>query len=83
MGRNGAPQRTRQRIAADRAEAARLYLMGKPIGVIADYLPHLTYASVRKDVQALTRDWRASALVDMDEARGHELARLDVIEREA
>ena len=83
MTRYKAPHRTRQEIAHDRAEIMRLHRMGKPVREIAVHLSHLSRHTIYKDLQRITRDWRAAAIIDMDEARGQELTRLDLVEHEA
>lgn len=65
-----------------RAQVARLYVTGKLQNEIAAELS-ISTATVSRDIQDIREGWKQSALFDFHEALGHELARLDEIEREA
>jgi len=67
---------------AHQADIARLILLGYDQKQIADEL-RLTPAMVSRDASEIEDRWRTSALIDFDQARARELARIEMIEREA
>jgi hypothetical protein len=78
----GRSAQERFRILERRKRVAGMYLrsmsqweIGRQLGV--------TQQCVAKDVQALEKEWLASALVDIDMAKAKELARIDRLERVA
>ena len=73
--RNESQRTLTQAIIADRV------LKNHKLSDIATDLK-LSYQQVLKDLQIVEAQWRASALVDFDEARGIELAKLAAVERE-
>uniref|UniRef100_A0A6M3J0I5 Putative DNA binding, helix-turn-helix domain containing protein n=1 Tax=viral metagenome TaxID=1070528 RepID=A0A6M3J0I5_9ZZZZ len=74
-------KRGQRRQTEDRNRIARLYKEGRPQAEIADALG-LTPQQVRADLVALHRLWLQTGLLDLDEARGKELVRLDRLEVE-
>ena len=60
---------------------ADLYLQGWLQSEIAEELG-LSKATVCRDLQVLQREWLQSALVDFNEAKAQELAKVDRLERE-
>lgn len=78
-GRNAAE---RCRILERRKRVAALYLQGLGQWEIGRQLG-VTQQCIAKDVQALEKEWLASALVDLDAAKAKELARIDRLERVA
>ena len=77
MGRG----RDRAQLTRDRRRIADLYLQGKLQAEIAGKLG-IDQSTVSRDLKALHREWQQSALVDIDKAKGQELARIDRLERE-
>ena len=75
MARRSAAQREK-----DLERTAELYLRGVYQSVIAAELG-VTQGTVSNDLKALYKRWQASALVDIDEAKSRELARIDELER--
>lgn len=69
-------------LAESRANIARLYLHGKKIDEIARAL-NLTKTIVIRDLDYIRRVWMMSAIIDLDEAKSRELARLDELEATA
>jgi len=67
-------------IAERRQEAAWYYLKGCTQAEIAAFLG-CCRSTITKDLAALQRDWRESALRDFDAARSVELAKIDHLER--
>lgn len=65
-----------------RQQVAELSLQGWSQATIAEHL-HVAQATVSNDLNVIRRDWRESAIRDFDQARGVELQKLDLIEREA
>ena len=66
----------------DRAEIARLHLLGQQQEQIAQAL-NLTASTVSREVKTLVELWRERALVDTTALRGQELAKLDQLAVEA
>jgi hypothetical protein len=69
-------------IARRRQEIAELVLEGWTQAAIAEKLS-LSQAAVSKDLKQIRIAWRESSIRDFDELRCQELAKLDMIEREA
>jgi len=65
---------------SDRAEIARRYLLGEGQASIGSSLG-ISQQQVSYDLGVLQKRWRESALIDIDEAKGKELARIDNLER--
>lgn len=79
---------------ARRARVASFKIQGKSLREMAELLEKDGYVNPRtgkawslhilsEDVQELEERWKASALVDITEAKARELAKLDELEREA
>lgn len=82
------PKRTPQQREIDFVETARLYARGFMLHEIAEELCRdrdytLTKQQISLDLKRLRAQWREAAQIDMDQAVGRELARLDEIERQA
>jgi hypothetical protein len=78
-GRNA---QERFRILERRKRVAAMYLQGMSQWEIGRQLG-VTQQCIAKDVQALEKEWLASAVVDIDAAKAKELARVDRLERVA
>src|SRR5262245_9793644 len=65
-----------------RQQVADLILEGWNQGAIAEHLG-VTQAAVSKDLKQIQVAWQESAIRDFDDARALELAKLNLIEREA
>lgn len=76
-GRKG---RTADEIARDRARVAEMYLAGRYQSEIAQELG-LSQQQISYDLQAVRREWQASAVRNFDEAKAQELAKIDHLER--
>ena len=68
-------------IAERRKEVARMYLSGHPQIEIAQKVG-VSQRQVSGDLKRLRQAWQQSALVDIDEAKARELAKLDRLENE-
>ena len=82
-----ASKRTPIQIERDRRDIANLYLQGWTQHRIVDHLnAHRPYDLSRQmisyDLGRLRKQWRESALIDIDEAKARELAKVDRLERE-
>lgn len=87
-----APKRTRGQRENDRSFIARLYLQGKTQQVITDAINdryakqeigiHLSRQSILNDIKWIRKQWLDSALVDFNEVKAVELAKIDDLERE-
>ena len=75
-----ANKRTPVQIEKDRAEIASMYLRGMTQVAIAEDLD-MTQQMVSYDLQRIQKAWQESALVDINEAKSRELARIDELER--
>lgn len=73
------------RIAAERddrrRQVAEMYLRGKMQTEIAAELGKDT-ATISRDLKAIRSEWRSSTLVDFNEAKNRELAKIDALEAE-
>lgn len=65
----------------DRRRVAELYLRQWTQVAIAAELG-IDQSTVSRDLQAIQKQWRESAIVDMNEAKQRELARIDALELE-
>ena len=78
------PKNTKRRsngqLARDRRRIADLYLKGWLQVDIADEL-ELSQSTISNDIKALQGKWLRSALVDFNEAKAQELAKIDRLER--
>ena len=68
-------------IAKRRQLVADLYLSGMVQALIAERLG-CSQPTVHRDLKALQKAWLESALIDIDEAKARELAKVDKLERE-
>jgi hypothetical protein len=80
------PKRTPEQLVYDRQFIADLYVKGVPQHVIRERLnearPYtLSPATITNDLQAIEKVWLQSTLVDFNEARSKELARIDKLEQ--
>lgn len=75
------PRRSAAQLARDRRRIAELYLEGKLQVEIAEVV-NLSQSTVSNDIKALQKQWIESALIDFNEAKSQELARIDKLERE-
>lgn len=75
-------KRSKLQIDADRARIAEFLLRGYSQKQIAQDL-ELTEVMVSRDVAAIEQRWKNSPLIDFNEAKRRELARLDMVERMA
>lgn len=73
-------RRSKSQLVRDRRRIADLYLAGRTQIYIAEELD-LSQSTISNDLQALQKEWRESALVDLDKAKAKELARIDRLER--
>jgi DNA-binding Lrp family transcriptional regulator len=73
--------RTKTQRARDERNIASLYLKGELQGDIAESLG-LSQSTVSRALKSLQEDWRASALIDINEAKARELAKIDALEME-
>ena len=76
-----APKRTRSQIEHDRAAVAHMVLEGLTVRQMAivigkPYSGGLAVSTVQKDIEAVRREWRKSAVNDVELARAIELERL-------
>ena len=84
-----APKRTAFQIERDRRDIADLYLQGwtqaritESINADEDRDYQLSRRMIGYDLKALQEAWRESSLIDIDEAKARELAKVDRLERE-
>ena len=75
-----ARKRNKKQREAHLAEVATLYLTGQRQDKIAEYLED-SPAQITYDLNELQKRWRASAVANIGEAKGKELAKLDELER--
>jgi len=68
-------------ITARRREVGRLYLQGWTQPEIAEEF-EVSQPTISRDLAALREEWLQSALVDFNEARSKELAKIDALELE-
>jgi len=68
--------RSKSRLARDRRKVADLYLKGVIQVDIAEKLS-ISQTTVSRDLKYLQKEWQSSALVDIDERKAEELAKVD------
>jgi len=68
--------RTKSQLARDRRKVADLYLKGVIQVDIAEKLS-ISQTTVSRDLKYLQKEWQSSALVDIDERKAEELAKVD------
>jgi DNA-binding Lrp family transcriptional regulator len=73
--------RTKTQRARDERNIASLYLKGELQGDIAESLG-LSQSTVSRALKSLQEDWRSSAIIDINEAKARELAKIDALELE-
>lgn len=76
------PKRTPTQREADLQTTASLYLRGVFQSEIAKRL-HVSQAQISIDLKTLRKRWLESSLVDIDQVKAKELARIDETERQA
>ena len=74
------PRRKASELGRDRRRVAEMYLRGSLQADIAAELG-IDQSTVSRDLKSLQCEWLASALVDINEAKSRELARVDELER--
>jgi len=74
-------RRSKSQWTRDRRKIADLYLQGFIQADIADKIG-VCQQTISNDLKSLHKEWIASALVDFDEAKAQELAKIDRLERE-
>jgi len=67
-------------MAQRRAHVARLYLIEKKAQAVIAQALEVSQSTVSRDLTELQKQWIESALVDINEAKGKELARIDALE---
>ena len=80
-GSKTGPKRTPFEREQNLVEIARRYLHGMSQMEIADELG-LSQSQISRDLKVLHERWMKSSLVDLNEAKARELARIDNLERE-
>ena len=68
------------RIEGRRALVSELYLKGKTQAEIAEQLG-VDQSTISRDLTALQKQWKDSAIRNLDEAKARELAKIDALER--
>lgn len=66
----------RQRARARKAQVSQMFLKGKTVGEIANYL-HVSENTVYKDIGHISQEWRRQYLADIEIHAGQTLARLN------
>jgi len=74
-------RRSAAQIARDRRRIADLYLRGELQVAIAEEVG-ISQTTVSRDLKALQAEWLKSSLIDYNEVKAQELARIDTLERE-
>nr|WP_293836721.1 helix-turn-helix domain-containing protein [uncultured Arsenicibacter sp.] len=74
------PFSSKDQIARRRAQVATLYLKGWQQAAIAEELD-VTQSQISQDLKAIRENWKTGALIDFNEAKARELARLDLLEQ--
>ena len=75
-----ARKRSKHERERDLARESELYLAGVSQVRIAEKIGNLSQQQISADLRLLQKRWQASALVDLDQRRGLELAKLDQVE---
>lgn len=76
----GDVRRSKIQIEKDRENISHLYLRGWSQCAISDELG-ISQPTVSRDLKAIQQAWRESSLIDMNEAKQKELAKIDELER--
>ena len=74
-------RRSKGQLIRDRRRISNLYLQGWLQVDIADELD-ISHSTVSRDLTHLYKEWQESSLVDIDESKSRELAKVDRLERE-
>ncbi len=74
-----ANKRTKTQIQKDRVEIARLYLQGETQAAIGQKLG-LVQQQIGYDLKAIQKEWLKSSLIDFNDAKARELAKIDSLE---
>jgi hypothetical protein len=77
----GRKLRSPDQIRNDRAEIARMYLQGSTQAQIGAKLG-LSRQQIGYDLDAVRQEWLQSSLIDFNQKKAEELARIDAVERE-
>jgi len=77
----GTRRRSKSEIARDRRRIADLYLQGRTQTSIGEEIG-VHQSAVSRDLKALQAAWLKSALIDLNDAKARELAKVDRLERE-
>lgn len=80
-GSTSGPKRTPFQREKDLVEIARCYLHGMSQMEIGEMLG-VSQSQISRDLKVLRERWQKSALLDINEAKAQELARIDNLERE-
>lgn len=80
MAKQTGPKRSKIQREADLQTLAALYLQGYSQTAIAEKLS-ISQSQVSLDLKRLYKTWRDAALIDFNEAKQRELARIDELER--
>lgn len=88
MGGQTGPKRTKAERERDIPVIADMYVRGKTQEYIASWLAEnrtykLSRVTILNDLKKIKREWLASAVIDYDEAKAKELAKIDKIEFES
>jgi len=75
------PRRSAAQLARDRRRIAGLYLEGQLQADIAEAVG-VSQSTVSNDLKAIQQEWLQSSLMDFNEARAQEIAKIDRLERE-
>ena len=75
------PRRSGAQLARDQRRIAELYLEGWLQADIAETLG-ISQSTVSNDLKALQKQWLASSLIDFDQAKAREIAKIDKLEWE-
>jgi len=78
---NRKPRRSAAQLARDRRRIAELYLEGKLQADIAEAVG-ISQSTVSNDLKAIQQEWLESSLIDFNEAKARELAKIDRLEWE-
>lgn len=72
----GSKHRTREQVLRDRADIARWYCQGEPQWKIGERLG-FTQAQISLDLKAIRAEWIKASVLDFDDLRSRELAKID------
>src|SRR3990167_9246823 len=72
----GSKHRTREQVLRDSADIARWYCQGEPQWKIGERLG-FTQAQISLDLKAIRAEWIKASVLDFDDLRSRELAKID------